>query len=71
MIGKELRKVVIGLIVLHAKKKYIYIYLAYVSKYISNLKNQVTILIIQTGEKWNYLAIKKTISIIKRNNIKK
>ena len=70
MIGKELRKVVIGLIVLHAKKK-IYIYLAYVSKYISNLKNQVTILIIQTGEKWNYLAIKKTISIIKRNNIKK
>ena len=70
MIGKELRKVVIGLIVLHAKKN-IYIYLAYVSKYISNLKNQVTILIIQTGEKWNYLAIKKTISIIKRNNIKK
>ena len=27
MIGKELRKVVIGLIVLHAKKKNIYIYI--------------------------------------------
>ena len=56
------------------------IYPAYVSKHNSNGEKQVTLLVITNGEgckaksegrRWHYLAIKKNISIIKRNKIKK
>ena len=48
------------------KKK---IYSGYVSKYNSNREKQVVLLMISNGEKqWHYLAVKKTIGIIKRNN---
>ena len=57
--------VTITLNVLYAKKKNIYP--AYVSKYNSDREKQVILLMIPNGEKWNDLAVKKTISIIKRN----
>ena len=44
-------------------------YPAYVSKHNSNREKQVITLVILNREKWDYLAIKKTISIIKRNNV--
>ena len=56
------------------------IYPAYLSKHNSNGEKQVTILVIANGEgckaksegrRWHYLAVKKNISIIKRNKIKK
>ena len=50
------------------KKK---IYPAYASKHNSNHEKQVIILMIPNAEGWHYLAVKKTISIIKRNNMKK
>ena len=57
----------IALNVLYAKKEKIYP--AYVSKHNSNREKQVILAIISNGEKqWHYLALKKTISIIKRNN---
>ena len=43
---------------------------AYVSKHSSELENKVILLMITDGEKWHYLAIKKTISVITKNNIK-
>ena len=62
------------------------IYSAYVSKHNSNCEAQVILLIIPNkkkrearskgrksnskGQKWHYLAVKKTISIIKRKNFK-
>ena len=55
------------------------IYPAYLSKHNSNGEKQVTILVIANGEgckaksegrRWHYLAVKKKISIIKRNKIK-
>ena len=78
MIGKKLRKfnVTIALYVLYAKKEK-NIYPAYVSKHSSHRGKQVILLMIRNGEKceaksegwWHYLAVKKTISIIKRNNV--
>ena len=58
------------------KKK---VYPAYVSKHNSNREKQVILSMISNGEKreakskgrWDYLAAKKTVSIIKRNYIKK
>ena len=45
------------------------IYPAHVSKQNSNREKQVILLTISNGEKqWHYLAVKKTISIIKRSN---
>ena len=45
------------------------IYPAYVSKHNSNHEKQVILLMISNREKqWHYLAVKKTISIVKRNN---
>ena len=41
---------------------------AYVLKHNTNHEKQVIFLMIQNGEKRHYLAVKKTISIIKRNN---
>ena len=45
------------------------IYPFYVSKHNSNYEKQVILLMIPNGEKWHYLTVKKTISIIKRNNV--
>ena len=45
------------------------IYLAYVSKHNSNREKQVIRLMISNGEGLHYLAVKKTIIIIKRNNV--
>ena len=44
------------------------IYPAYVSKHNSNCEKQVILLMIPIVEKWHYLVVKKTISIIKKNN---
>ena len=53
--------------ILYAKKEKIY--LAYVSKHNSNCEKQVILLIISSGEKWHYLAVKQlNIIIIKSNN---
>ena len=50
--------------VLHAKKKKKYP--AYVSKHNSNCEKQVIFLMISNREKqWHYVAVKKSISIIK------
>ena len=55
------------------------IYSSYVSKHNSNREAQVILLIIPNkkkceirskGRKWHYLAVKKTINIIKRKNFK-
>ena len=44
-------------------------YSTYVSKHNSNREKHVILLMILNGEKiWNYLAVKKPTSIIKRNN---
>ena len=64
--------------VLQKKKIYIYIYPPYLSKHNSNRDKQVILLMIPNGEgrkgksegQWHYLAVKKTITIIKRNNFK-
>ena len=45
------------------------IYSAYVSNFNLNREKQVTLLMIPNGEKWHDLAVKETISIIKRNNV--
>ena len=48
-----------------------YIDSPYVSKHNANHEKQVILLIISNRKKqWHYLAIKKFISVIKRNNIK-
>ena len=65
-----------ALYVLYAKKEK-NIYPAYASKHSSHRGKQVILLMIPNGEKceaksegwWHYLAVKKTISIIKRNNV--
>ena len=49
---------------------YIYIYPAYVSKHNSDHEKQVILLMIANGEGWYYLAVKKTVSIINRNNFR-
>ena len=45
---------------------------AYISKINSDCEKQIILLIIPNEEKecWHYLAIKKTICVIKRNNLK-
>ena len=43
---------------------------AYVSKHNSNCEKQIILLMITNGEVWHYLAVKKTIIIINRNNFK-
>ena len=72
----EQNNVAIAVNVLYTKKEKIYP--AYLSKNNSNFEKQVTLLMIPNGEKcwakfkrpwWHYLAVKKTISIIKRNNV--
>ena len=45
-------------------------YRAYVSKHNSNPEKKVNLLMISNGKEWHYLAIKKTISIVKRNIVK-
>ena len=55
---------------MYAKKEKIYP--VYVSKHNLNRKKQDIFLMIPNGEGWHYLAaIKETIDIIKRNNIKR
>ena len=62
--------VAIALNVLYVKKEKIYP--AYLSKHNSNREKQVIILMISNGEKlWHHLAVKKNISIMKMNHIKK
>ena len=51
---------------MHAKKEKIYP--ANVSKHNSHCEKQVTLSMIPNRENWYYLSVKKTISIIKRNN---
>ena len=58
--------VTISLNVLYAKREKIYP--ADFSKNNSNLEKQVILLVIPNREKLHYLAVKKTICIIKRNN---
>ena len=53
---------------MYAKKEKIYP--AYVSKHNSNREKQVIPLILSNIERWHYLAMKSTISIIKRSNVK-
>ena len=43
---------------------------ASISKYNSNLEKQITILMIPNEKGWHILAVKKTVCITKRNNIK-
>ena len=64
----EKNKLTIALNILYAKKEKIYP--DYVSKYNSNYEKQVILLMITNGEGWDYLAAKKTINIINRNNFK-
>ena len=47
------------------KKK---LYLSYVLKHKFNRAKQVNLLTIPNRKEWHYLAVKKTISIVKRNN---
>ena len=70
MNGKFLRKTIeyLFLIFFCAKKERLYP--AYLSKLNSNPEKQVILLMIPNGEGWHYFAVKKTISIIKRNNVK-
>ena len=64
----EKNNVTIALNVLYAKKEKIY--LAYVSKHNLNHEKQVILLMISNREgPWHYLAVKKTIGNIKRNNL--
>ena len=67
----EKNNVTTALNALYVKKEKIYP--VYVSKNNSNQEKQVIILMIlnDVGKQWHYLAVKKIISIIKRNNIKK
>ena len=59
--------VTFALNVLYTKKETIYP--AYVWKHNSNHEKQVILLMISNREgRWHYLAVKKTTSIIKRNN---
>ena len=53
--------------VLYPKKQKLY--LAYVSKHNLNQEKQVILLMIPIRKGWHYLAVRKTISIIQRNNI--
>ena len=62
----EKNNVKISLNALHAIKAKIYP--VYVSKHNSNREKQVILLMIPNEEKWHYLAVKKTFSIIKTNN---
>ena len=64
----EESNVTIALNVLYAEKEKTYP--AYVSKHNSNCEKQVIPLLIPNEEKWHYLAVKKTIIIIRRNNSK-
>ena len=66
----EKNNLTIAVDVLYIKEKEIYP--AYVSKVNSNCEKQIILLIILNEEKkgWHYLAVKKTIYIIKRSNIK-
>ena len=69
MIGKIWEKhLTTALNVLYAKK--VKIYPAYISKHNLNREKQDNFLMTLNGEGWNYLAAKKNISIIKRNNVK-
>ena len=63
----EKNNVTISLNVLYARKGNIYP--AYVSKYNSNREKRVVILIIPNGEGRHFLAVKKTITIIRKNNV--
>ena len=60
----------IDLDIFYTKEKEIYP--AYISKINSNSEKQTILLMIPNEEKegWHYLAVKKTLYIIKRNNIK-
>ena len=77
----EKNNVTIGLNVLYVKKEKVYS--VYVSKHNSNREKQKQTKTLamrakskerktkSEGPRWHYLAVKKIISIIKRNNIKK
>ena len=77
---KNLRKIMWQLVLMFCMLKKKKIYPAYVSKHNSNREKQVILLMISNGEireakskgrgQWHYLAVKKIISIIKRNDIK-
>ena len=58
----------IALNILHASKKNIYIYTAYVSRHNSNCEKEVILLMIPM-KKMALSCSKETISIIKMNNI--
>ena len=49
---------------MHAKK--VYIYLAYVSKHISNREKQVILLMIPNRKEWHYLVVKKLSALLRR-----
>ena len=63
----EINNVTIALNVLYAKKAKIYP--AYVSKHNSNCEKQIIILMIPNRNGWNCFTVKKSISIIKENNV--
>ena len=70
MIRKKLRKIMKQLLLIFFFAKNEKIYPAYVSKHNSNPEKQVILLMISIREKpWHYLAVKKSIVIIKRNNL--
>ena len=60
MTGKNLKKIIIALNVLYAKK----IYPAYVAKYNSNREKQIILSVIPNGEGWCYLARKKILTLL-------
>ena len=72
MIGNCSRKIIRLLILIFSILKKKEIYPAYISKINSNSEKQTILLMIPNEEKegWHYLAVKRTLYIIKRNNIK-
>ena len=68
MIGKTLRKIIQQLLLVFSMLRKKKVYPAYISKHNSNHEKQAILLMISNGEGWHY---KNTISIIKRNSIKK
>ena len=59
----EKKNVTIALNVLYAKKEKIYP--AFVSKHNSDCEKKVILLMISSGEKWRYLAVKKLTALLK------
>ena len=59
----EKKNVTIALNALYAKKERIYP--AFVSKHNSDCEKKVILLMISSGEKWHYLAVKKLTALLK------